>query len=90
MSRLFLAIWIEEEAEAGRFLHSRPVWSTKWVPGQPGLYRETLSRKNHTHTHTHTHKLNRGKVNVAEQVSLWEDEASFECLPKNTVLVRDF
>jgi hypothetical protein len=34
------------EAEAGRFLSSRPAWSTKWVPGQPGLYRETLSRKN--------------------------------------------
>jgi hypothetical protein len=23
----------------------RPAWSTEWVPGQPGLYRETLSRK---------------------------------------------
>jgi hypothetical protein len=34
------------EAEAGRFLKSRPACSTKWVPGQPGLYRETLSRKN--------------------------------------------
>jgi hypothetical protein len=33
------------EAEAGRFLSSRPVWSTKWVPGQPGLHRETLSWK---------------------------------------------
>jgi hypothetical protein len=40
------------EAEAGRFLSSRPteseaywVWSTEWVPGQPGLYRETLSWK---------------------------------------------
>jgi hypothetical protein len=32
------------EAEAGRFLSSRPAWSTKWVPGQPGLHRETLSR----------------------------------------------
>jgi hypothetical protein len=29
------------EAEAGRFLISRPAWST----GQPGLYRETLSQK---------------------------------------------
>ena len=36
------------EAEAGGFLSSRPAWSTKWVPaGQPGLYRETLSRKSH-------------------------------------------
>jgi hypothetical protein len=32
------------EAEAGGFLSSRPAWSTKWAPGQPGLYRETLSR----------------------------------------------
>ena len=34
------------EAEVGRFLSSRPAWSTEWVPRQPGLYRETLSRKN--------------------------------------------
>jgi hypothetical protein len=33
------------EAEAGRFLSSRPAWSTEWVPGQPRLHRETLSRK---------------------------------------------
>ena len=33
------------EAEAGGFLSSRPAWSTKWVLGQPELYRETLSRK---------------------------------------------
>jgi hypothetical protein len=31
------------EAEAGGFLSSRPAWSTKWVLGQPGLHRETLS-----------------------------------------------
>jgi hypothetical protein len=33
------------EAGAGGFLSSRPARSTKWVPGQPGIYRETLSRK---------------------------------------------
>jgi hypothetical protein len=33
------------EAEAGGFLSLRPAWSTERVPGQPGLYRETLSRK---------------------------------------------
>jgi hypothetical protein len=33
------------EAEAGEFLSLRPAWSTEWVPGQPGLYRETLSRE---------------------------------------------
>jgi hypothetical protein len=36
------------EAEAGKFLSLRPAWSTKWVPGQPGLHRETLSPKNKT------------------------------------------
>jgi DNA segregation ATPase FtsK/SpoIIIE-like protein len=36
------------EAEAGRFLSSRPAWSTERVLGQPGLYRETLSQKNKT------------------------------------------
>jgi hypothetical protein len=35
------------EAEAGGFLSSRSAWSTELVPGQPGLYRETLSRKTH-------------------------------------------
>ena len=40
-----LSTW---EAEAGRFLSLRPAWSTEWVPGQPGLYRETLSWKNKT------------------------------------------
>jgi hypothetical protein len=33
------------EAEAGGFLSSRSAWSTEWAPGQPGLYRETLSQK---------------------------------------------
>jgi hypothetical protein len=38
------------EAEAGGFLSSRPAWSTKWVPGQPGLHRETLARKTNKQT----------------------------------------
>jgi hypothetical protein len=38
------------EAEAGGFLSSRPAWSTKWVPGQPELYTETLSRKTNKQT----------------------------------------
>jgi hypothetical protein len=37
-----LSTW---EAEAGGFLSWRPAWSTEWVPGQPGLHRETLSWK---------------------------------------------
>jgi hypothetical protein len=39
-----------QEAEAGGFLSSRPAWSTEWVPGQPGIYRETLSRKTNKQT----------------------------------------
>jgi hypothetical protein len=34
------------EAEVGKFLSSRPAWTTEWVPGQPGLHRETPSQKN--------------------------------------------
>jgi hypothetical protein len=34
-----------QEAEASVFLSSRPALSTKWVSGQPGLYRETLSHR---------------------------------------------
>jgi hypothetical protein len=45
------SIW---EAEAGGFLSSRPAWSTEWVPGQPGLYRETLSRKTKQNKQTKT------------------------------------
>jgi hypothetical protein len=32
-----------QKAEVGRSLSSRPVCSTEWVPGQPGLHRETLA-----------------------------------------------
>ena len=44
------------EAEAEGFLSSRSAWSTKWVPGQPGLHRETLSRKNKKQTNKQTNK----------------------------------
>jgi hypothetical protein len=44
------------EAEADRFLSSRLAWSTKWVPGQPGLYRETLSQKTKNKTNKQTNK----------------------------------
>jgi hypothetical protein len=33
------------EAEAGGFLSSRPAWSTKGVPGKPGLHREIVPQK---------------------------------------------
>jgi hypothetical protein len=40
------------EAEAGGFLSLSPAWSTEWVPGQPGLYRKTLSQKTKNKTET--------------------------------------
>jgi hypothetical protein len=52
------------EAEAGEFLSSRPAWSTKRIPGQPGLHRETLSRK------TKKKKKKDVKANATEQVLL--------------------
>jgi hypothetical protein len=42
------------EAEAGGFLSSRSAWSTEWVPGQPGLRRETLSQPPSSKTTTTT------------------------------------
>jgi hypothetical protein len=41
------------EAEAGGFLSSRPAWSTKWVPGQPGLYRGKPKKKKKTNKKTY-------------------------------------
>jgi hypothetical protein len=55
------------EAEAGKFLSSRPAWSTDLVPGQPGLHRETLSRETknkQTNKQTKTNKqTNKQKTN---------------------------
>jgi hypothetical protein len=52
------------EAEAGGFLSSRPAWSTKFVPGQPGLYRETLSPKEK-------------KIDTKKIIHLWADSLGF-------------
>ena len=52
-----------QETEAGRFLSSRPAWSTEWVPRQPGLHRETLSQK----TKQNKTKQNKTKQSKAKQ-----------------------
>jgi hypothetical protein len=52
------------EAEASRFLSSKPAWSTEWVPGQPELYRETLTQQNKT-------KQNKTKQNKQEKKLPW-------------------
>jgi hypothetical protein len=51
------------EAGAGGFLSSRPVWSTKWVPGQPGLHRETLSQKKKKNKKKNNKKTKNKKTN---------------------------
>jgi hypothetical protein len=52
-----------QEAEAGGFLSSRPAWSTKGVPGQPGLYRETLSQKTKQNKKKPTNQTTKQKNN---------------------------
>ena len=35
------------EAEAARFVTSKPAWTSRWAPGQPGLHREAcLGKRN--------------------------------------------
>jgi hypothetical protein len=51
------------EAEAGGFLSSRPAWSTKWAPGQPGIYRETLSWNKQTNKQTKNNNNNKKELN---------------------------
>jgi hypothetical protein len=57
--------------EAGRFLSSRPAWSTEWVPGQPGLYRETLSYQKPTNQPTSqpTNQPNKQKAYIISQTA---------------------
>jgi hypothetical protein len=58
------------EAEAGRFLSLRPSWSTKWVPGQPALYRETLSWKQ---TNKQTNKKGVGEILSVGEGTDWDN-----------------
>ena len=49
--------------EAGGFLSSRPAWSTKWVPGQPGThYIEFYIVKHCLKTKTKTNKQTKNKT----------------------------
>jgi hypothetical protein len=57
------------EAEAGGFLSSRPAWSTEWVPGQPGLHGETLS-KNQKEKRKKKRHPEESKTDLREQVKV--------------------
>jgi hypothetical protein len=87
------------EAEAGGLLSSRPAWSTEWVPGQPGLYRETLSwtppphKKKwickHWHSswaHEYEMRLICIKINTQDEFMFFRAEAWVRC-PLHTLLL---
>ena len=58
-----------QEAEEGGFLSSRPAWSTKWVPGRPGLYRETMSWK--------TNQKRKKENEATTYPKLWDTKKAF-------------
>ena len=59
-----------QKAEAGGSLSSRPAWSTKWVPGQSGIHRETLSGKKKNRTkQTQENLANRPVLQMPETVA---------------------
>ena len=78
------------EAEAGRFMSLRPAWTTEWVPGQPGLHRESLSQaveKKHLTKSTREHsswselgayikKFFHDASDLTPNLSLWEASLS--------------
>ena len=51
------------KAEAGGFLSSRPAWSTKWVPGQPGLQSEFQDSLGYTKKPCLENKTKQNKTN---------------------------
>jgi hypothetical protein len=75
------SIW---EAEAGGFLSSRPDWSTELVPGQPGLYKETLSRK----TKQNKTKQNKTKQNKTKRKKKSSESSSPLLIRINSHCIR--
>jgi hypothetical protein len=63
-----------KKRSAGRFLSLRPAWSTKWVPGQLRLHRETLSQK----TKQNKTKQNK-KKEEEEEINITEVKSSGKC-----------
>jgi hypothetical protein len=70
-----LPIW---PMSVGRWISSsRPSWSTEWVPGQPGLYRETMSwRKENKQTNNYNKKA---KVCSVHNLGFWEVRLKILC-----------
>jgi hypothetical protein len=58
-----------QEAEAGGSLSLRPVWSTEWVPRQPGSHRETLSQATTTSKNNNDDKARHDGTHILSQRS---------------------
>jgi hypothetical protein len=76
------------EAEAGGFLNLRPAWPTEWVPGQPGLYRETLSwKQNKTKNKDIYYQINlNSSLKESEYLSACCAFATKQCVAYNKLL----
>jgi hypothetical protein len=73
------------EAEAGRFLSSRPAWSTEWVPGQPGLHRKKpVSKQKQKQTNKKDHN---SKEEKPVQFKVWSSKPPSSLL-QVTVLIK--
>jgi hypothetical protein len=79
------AWWRTREAEAGGFLSSRLAWSTKWVPGQPGLYIETLSRKTKQNKTKNVNKCFITTLSSPLKVEISYFSTFLACFPLQTV-----
>ena len=60
------------ESEAGRFLTSRPAWSTRWVPGQPGQRNPVSRGKKNKKQKTKPQKTEEVEKNLQEGL-LWRN-----------------
>jgi hypothetical protein len=69
------------EAEAGRFLSSRPAWSTKWVPG-----RKTLSQKTQK---KNKKQKNKNKKKTKKNPKLWDPPTTTHYNSHTSLVPRD-
>ena len=78
------------EAEADGFLSSRPAWSTEWVPGQPGLHRESLSQKKQKQKQkTKKHIINESLKHIEKKAHAQKHNILYDliCITENLKMV---
>jgi hypothetical protein len=78
------------EAEADGFLSSSPAWSTERVPGQPGLYRETLSQKQQQQQQQQQQQTNKQtKTKTQNQTATTKNKTKLECMSSTETTLFD-